>query len=159
MGYRYTSPFIKIFGFRIHRNKKGFSIQRKGIFGQRKTYNTATGKTTTTYKTGIPGLSYRKITGGQKLNDKNGLAQETYYKTLKNIKKGSNFSVDNGNLFLTNEGKEFIVTLLTGIFGTHKFMQGKFGLGFLYFFTFGFFGIGWIKDCIKSASNLKKLIK
>ncbi len=30
--------------------------------------------------------------------------------------------------------------------GGHKFYLGKFGIGILYFFTFGFFFIGWFID-------------
>lgn len=33
----------------------------------------------------------------------------------------------------------------------HKFYEGKFGMGILYFFTAGLFGIGWIIDLISLA--------
>lgn len=39
-----------------------------------------------------------------------------------------------------------LVTIFLGPFGVHKFMDGKIGMGFLYFFTIGLFGIGWIID-------------
>lgn len=32
---------------------------------------------------------------------------------------------------------DFIITLLFGWLGVHKFMQKKYGLGILYFFTLG----------------------
>ena len=35
-----------------------------------------------------------------------------------------------------------------GFLGAHKFYDGKTGMGVLYLFTFGLFGIGWIIDCI-----------
>ena len=43
----------------------------------------------------------------------------------------------------------FILCLLFGVFGAHKFYEGKVGMGVLYIFTFGLFGIGWIVDLIK----------
>ena len=33
--------------------------------------------------------------------------------------------------------------LFLGWMGVHKFYLGKIGMGVLYFFTFGVFGIGW----------------
>lgn len=42
----------------------------------------------------------------------------------------------------------FIITLLFGWCGAHKFMQKKYGMGFLYLCTFGLFCVGWIIDCI-----------
>lgn len=66
MPYRYRKPSIKIGGTTIRRNKKGYSFSSKTLFGGRKTYNTATGKTTRTYKTGIKGLSYYTVSGGKK---------------------------------------------------------------------------------------------
>lgn len=44
----------------------------------------------------------------------------------------------------------FIITLLFGWLGVHKFMDGKIGMGLLYIFTFGLFGIGWIIDVVKA---------
>lgn len=66
MGFRYRRPSIKIGGTTIRKNKNGYSISGKTLFGGRKTYNTATGKTTTTYQTGIKGLSYQTVSGGKK---------------------------------------------------------------------------------------------
>ena len=37
-----------------------------------------------------------------------------------------------------------IVTFFFGIFGVHKFIDGKIGMAILYLLTFGLFGIGWI---------------
>lgn len=48
----------------------------------------------------------------------------------------------------------FLVTLFLGPFGIHKFMQKKYGLGFLYLFTGGLFGIGWLIDIIVAFKNL-----
>lgn len=49
---------------------------------------------------------------------------------------------------------QFLITLFTGYFGIHKFLNGQIGLGIAYFFTGGFFGIGWIYDIIVSGLDL-----
>lgn len=35
-----------------------------------------------------------------------------------------------------------------GYLGVHKFYEGKIGMGILYVFTLGLFGIGWFVDCV-----------
>ena len=47
-----------------------------------------------------------------------------------------------------NKWVAFILCVLFGYFGVHKFYEGKIGMGFLYFFTGGLFGIGWFVDLI-----------
>lgn len=44
---------------------------------------------------------------------------------------------------------EFILCFILGWLGVHKFYEGKIGMGILYIFTCGLFGIGWIVDLIK----------
>lgn len=44
---------------------------------------------------------------------------------------------------------DFTICLFLGMFGVHKFREKKVGMGILYFFTCGLFGIGWIYDCIR----------
>ena len=41
----------------------------------------------------------------------------------------------------------FFLCVFLGYIGAHKFYEGKTGMGILYLFTFGFFGIGWFIDC------------
>lgn len=50
--------------------------------------------------------------------------------------------------------KEFIITLLFGWLGVHKFIQKKYGLGILYFFTLGLFGIGWLIDTVMAFMRM-----
>lgn len=45
-----------------------------------------------------------------------------------------------------NKTTALILCILLGYFGGHQFYAGKIGMGFLYFFTVGLFGIGWIVD-------------
>jgi hypothetical protein len=42
----------------------------------------------------------------------------------------------------------FLLCFFLGVFGAHKFYEGKAGLGILYIFTLGLFGIGWFIDLI-----------
>lgn len=51
---------------------------------------------------------------------------------------------------------DFILCFLFGYLGIHKFYEGKKQSGFIYLFTFGLFGIGWIIDTIKLISKLLK---
>ena len=44
---------------------------------------------------------------------------------------------------------KFIICLLFGIFGVHKFMEKKFGMGILYLFTAGLFVLGLFYVFIK----------
>ena len=46
---------------------------------------------------------------------------------------------------------DFILCLFLGYFGIHKFYEGKVGMGILYLFTFGLFGIGWLVDIVITA--------
>ena len=45
-------------------------------------------------------------------------------------------------------GTEFLLCLLLGWLGVHKFYRGKYGAGVLYLFTCGVFCFGWWIDCL-----------
>lgn len=47
-----------------------------------------------------------------------------------------------------NKWVAFFLCLFLGCFGAHKFYEGKGGMGILYLFTMGLFGIGWFIDAI-----------
>lgn len=49
---------------------------------------------------------------------------------------------------ICNKWVSFFLCLFLGCFGAHKFYEGKAGMGILYIFTAGLFGIGWIIDII-----------
>lgn len=48
----------------------------------------------------------------------------------------------------------FFACLFGGWFGLHKFMEKKIGMGFIYMFTVGLCGIGWIVDCCIYGSRM-----
>ncbi|MDE6260587.1 MAG: TM2 domain-containing protein [Oscillospiraceae bacterium] len=41
-----------------------------------------------------------------------------------------------------------LLCVFLGFLGAHKFYERKIGMGILYIFTFGIFGIGWLIDII-----------
>nr|WP_303998329.1 TM2 domain-containing protein [Ruminococcus bromii] len=45
-----------------------------------------------------------------------------------------------------------ILCVVLGMLGAHCFYAGKAGMGILYLFTGGLFGIGWIVDIIRIAT-------
>lgn len=47
-----------------------------------------------------------------------------------------------------NKWIAFALCIFLGAVGGHKFYEGKIGLGILYIFTGGLFGIGWLVDII-----------
>ena len=57
MGFKVRGPSLKIGGIRLRKTKNGWTMSSKTIFGNRKTTNLKTGKTTKTYKSIIPGKS------------------------------------------------------------------------------------------------------
>ena len=58
----------------------------------------------------------------------------------------NNNGIGNGNA--KNKWVAFCLCLFLGFFGAHKFYEGKAGMGILYLFTGGLFGIGWIIDLV-----------
>lgn len=47
-----------------------------------------------------------------------------------------------------NKWIAFFLCVFLGVYGVHKFYENKVGMGLLYLFTGGIFGVGWIIDCI-----------
>ncbi len=46
-----------------------------------------------------------------------------------------------------------LLCIFLGYLGMHKFYEGKVGMGILYIFTMGLFGIGWVLDIIIIAGK------
>lgn len=49
---------------------------------------------------------------------------------------------------MKNKWVAFCLCFFLGMLGAHKFYEGRAGMGILYLFTGGLFGIGWLVDCI-----------
>lgn len=111
----------------FNKDSVGFTVGTKGL------HYTINSKGRTTATVGIPGtgLSYsNKSKSGTQFNDTNNIQSQS--------KKEINPVIN------------FIITFLFGWLGIHKFINGKIGIGILYIFTVGLFGIGWIIDTVKS---------
>ena len=49
----------------------------------------------------------------------------------------------------------YLLWFLVGPFGFQKFYVGKVGWGFLYLFTFGLFGFGWLIDLFTIPTQVR----
>lgn len=58
------------------------------------------------------------------------------------------------NMFMTKSKTKFIIIVLLGWLGIHKFMDKNTKMGLVYLFSFGLFGIGWFIDIIKSLFDI-----
>ena len=65
-----------------------------------------------------------------------------------NANVNSNVNNNGGGARARNKWTAFFLCLFLGGIGAHKFYEGKTGMGILYIFTVGLFGIGWIIDLI-----------
>ncbi|MCD8308478.1 MAG: TM2 domain-containing protein [Clostridia bacterium] len=57
-------------------------------------------------------------------------------------------AVNGGGVRYINKWVSFVICLLLGYIGGHKFYEGKIGMGILYLCTVGLCGIGWIVDLV-----------
>lgn len=42
--------------------------------------------------------------------------------------------------------KALVLAIILGWLGAHQFYVGRMGVGIIYAFTFGLFGVGWLRD-------------
>ena len=68
--------------------------------------------------------------------------------TNTNTNKNTNINSPVVALRPKNKWVAFLLCLFLGMLGAHKFYEGKIGMGIVYLFTGGLFGIGWLIDCI-----------
>lgn len=65
-----------------------------------------------------------------------------------NNNQSSAYAVATGCGRMRSKWVAFLLCFFLGFFGAHKFYEGKVGMGIIYIFTVGLFGIGWIFDLI-----------
>ena len=68
--------------------------------------------------------------------------------TNSNVNTNTNINAGMFGMRERNKWVAFLLCLFLGYLGAHKFYEGKVGMGILYIFTVGLFGIGWFIDCI-----------
>ncbi len=93
--------------------------------------------------------------GAQVENGKCTYCGRTYTTTLENFGQSAEterYNYTAQNTITNGKPKDKYVSLLLciflGMFGAHKFYEGKIGMGILYFLTAGIFGIGWVVDIV-----------
>ncbi len=59
---------------------------------------------------------------------------------------------------MKDKGLALLLSFFFGWWGAHKFYEGKIGMGILYFFTFGLFGIGNVIDFLVLLGKPKKYL-
>ena len=67
--------------------------------------------------------------------------------TNENVNANTNVNAIAG-VRMVNKWVAFFLCLFLGFLGAHKFYEGKIGMGILYLFTCGLFGIGWFVSLI-----------
>lgn len=73
-------------------------------------------------------------------------SQATPQIIINNSNQNSNQNIGASGLKEKNKWIALLLLIFFGIFGAHKFYEGKIGMGILYLCTVGLFGIGCIVD-------------
>lgn len=133
MGFRFRKSISLGGGFRVNLSKSGVGYSW-GVKGARIT-RTAKGRTRVTASIPGTGLSYSEEIGGREQKNAVRMSENARYREKEERKQ-------------MYWGK-FVICLLFGWLGVHKFMEKKIGMGFLYLFTLGLFGVGWLVDIIR----------
>lgn len=134
-------------GFRTPSLKKSFKARTTGKLKRKmkKAINPFYGKKGMGYiknpKRAIKNKIYHKTTFGV-----NNVTRATAHTMRTNISGENTMSSQTNNFDGTTN---LLIVIFGGAFGLHKFLSGEIGMGFLYLFTGGLFGIGWIIDIIK----------
>lgn len=76
------------------------------------------------------------------------LKQEQPQIVINNSNNNTNVNRVGGYGRPKNKWVALLLCVFLGIFGAHKFYEGKIGMGVLYIFTLGLLGIGWLIDII-----------
>lgn len=136
MRFRKTIKLGKGVNLNFNKNSVGISVGSKA---GRITVNSK-GRKTTTMHTPIKGVSFVN-TQSSSTNSRQTSSEAVYVppKEKKELK--------------TSKGM-MITTILLGWLGVQRYASGQIGLGILYTFTFGLFGIGWIYDIVKEVKSV-----
>lgn len=76
------------------------------------------------------------------------LKQQQPQVVINNSNTGTNIAHVFGYSRMRNKWVAVVLCFFLGGIGAHKFYEGNIGMGILYLFTLGLFGIGWFVDFI-----------
>ena len=144
MGLRFRKS-VKAGPFKMTFSKSGIGGS-VGVKGFRVTKKAGGGVRTTASIPGT-GISYVSDYGSKKTKKKQHAAAVSSSATQANVGYTRTFSQSKSKM------TTFILCVLFGYIGTHRFYVGKTGTGILWLFTSGLFMIGWIADCIAIISG------
>lgn len=125
--FRKTIKLGKGINLNFNKNSVGMSVGNKA---GRFTVN-SNGRKTTTMHTPVKGVSFVNTQSSPKKQSKLDVSD-----CDKNLEKKE----------LKISKELMIATIFLGWLGVQRYASGQIGLGILYTFTFGLFGIGWIYD-------------
>lgn len=133
MGVRFRKSISVAPGVRLNIGKKSVGVSVGNKYGG-VSYNTRTGARARVSAPGT-GLSY-----STKIASTSGEVNEALAQALSDLQPKSKKE--------KNKWIAFLLCVFLGIFGAHKFYEGRTVAGILYLFTCGLFGFGWFIDCI-----------
>lgn len=142
MGFRFRKSFKVAKGVRLNVSKRGISttVGKRGMSAN-------LSKRGTRINMGIPGtgLSYHtNISGGK---NKKHTSSSVISPNITNDNYSSSIVLDKSRTVA------LILCIFLGYFGIHRFYLGQTGMGLLYLFTVGLFGIGWVVDIVKLCTG------
>ncbi len=94
--------------------------------------------------------------GGTKISyERESTVNRGLHKTVAICKTCGNTWVTSRDVQVSSKNKivALILCIFMGFFGVHQFYVGKSKMGWIYLFTVGLFGIGWIVDIVRLATG------
>lgn len=141
MGLKYRKSIKIAPGVKLNVGKKSAGISVGGKYGG-VSVNSKTGVRTRTSLPGT-GISYTSSPGKKASASSRSSTSAKKTSSAKPPKERNSYV-------------ELVLCIFLGSLGVHKFYVGKIGLGILYLFTVGLFGIGWIVDIITIVVRIIK---